>query len=315
MNQPYSEGKVYIWNYWFLFLLFAVSCNISDSQKATQLAESPKDQKPYFIPVPIAKWSAIQAPCLDISIGNKTFSAELDLGFRGSLTFTKQWIESLSSKTFLRTKTIYGIRGKEYKTKLYQIPVLQIGKMTFLKPILEEEPETFAEDSTFVQEGQKKSPEEPGRLGWELFYNVNLLIDAKNSLIAFCDSFETLANQGYEIKQFTRSPLFLERGLVEFNAETPEGALRFVLDTGATWNMLNFEAGDNQSIDDLMWHEDTIIEYSSLQINGTDFGPVSLHKLPIKIPIQIDAILGMDFFKKHVVFLDFKKKYVYFFKR
>lgn len=307
-----QRQKVHIRKYFFLIFLFATSCNISNNQKITQFEESPRNQKPYFITVPITKWSAIQAPCVDIRIENKTFPVELDLGFRGNLTFTAQWVETLSSKTFLREKSMYGIRGKEYATKLYQIPALEVGKMTFFKPILQEEKEEFTKDSTFVKKGQKQSPKEPGRLGWELFYNVNLLVDAENSLIAFCDSLETLAKQGYEIEQFTRSPLLLERGLVEFNAEIPEGILRCVLDTGATWNMLNCGIEETQSIDDLMWHVDSIVERSSLKINGNDFGPISFHKLPIKIPIRIEAILGMDFFKNHIVFLDFRNKYVYF---
>jgi hypothetical protein len=312
LTDRIQRKKVRIRKYFLLIFLFTTSCNISNNQEITQFEESPRNQKPYFVAAPITKWSTIQAPCLDIRIENKTFSVELDLGFRGDLTFTKQWVETLSSKTFLREKPMYGIRGKEYATKLYQIPALEIGKMTFFKPILQEEKEEFAKDSTFVQNRQEQSPKEPGRLGWELFYNVNLLVDAENSLIAFCDGLETLAKQGYEIQEFTRSPLLLERGLVEFDAETSEGTLRCVLDTGATWNMLNCEIGENKSIDDLMWHVDSIVEYSSLKINGKDFGPISLHKLPIKIPIRIEAILGMDFFKNHILFLDFRNNYVYF---
>lgn len=302
---------MHILKYLLSIFLFITSCNISNKD-IPKCEKCPQPQKPYFITAPITKWSATQAPCLDILIEKKRISVELDLGFRGNVTFTKQWVDSLSSKTFLREKTMYGIRGKEYATNLYQVPALEIGKMTFLKPILQEEEEIFAKDSTFVQKGQKESPKEPGRVGWELFSNVNLLVDAKNSLIAFCDSLDTLEMHGYKVEEFTCSPLLLQRGLVEVEVEIPEGMVRCVLDTGSTWNMLNCESEPKQSIDDLIWKEDNIVEYSSLKINENDFGPISFHKLPIKIPIRVEAILGMDFFKNHIVFLDFKKKFIYF---
>lgn len=301
-----------IQKYLILALVLASGCNISHKQEVTKLEELPTHQKPYYIKAPIAKWSSIQSPCIDVAIENKTFSMELDLGFRGNLTFTKPYVDTISSKTFLKEKLMYGIRGKEYVTKLYQIPTLQIGKMTFLKPVLQEEKEDFIRDATFVPDGQKRSPRDPGRLGWQLFCKVNLLVDSKNSLIAFCDSIETLGKQGYEVKQFIDVPLFLERGLIEFDAKTPEGNLRCALDTGATWNMLNCEGKEEKTIDDMIWDPSNVIEYSSISINGKDFGPISFHKLPIKIPIRIEAILGADFFKNHIVFLDFNKKRIYF---
>jgi hypothetical protein len=300
--------------FFYFFLLFSVSCNISHKKQIPRSTESSNRQKPYYIAVPITKRSSIRAPCLDVCIENSIFSVELDLGYQGNLTFTKEYSDTLHSKAFLREKTMYGIKGKEYPTKIYQVPALQIGKMTFLKPTIQEEEKDFSTDATFVHTGQQTSPCQPGRLGWELFYNVNLLVDSKNSLIAFCDGLETLKKHGYKIEEFTCTPLLLERGLIEFYAETSEGLLRCVVDTASTWNILNRNADEESSIENLMWNPDNIIEYSSFRINQKNFSPLVFHRLPIRIPIRIDAILGMDFFDNHLIFLDFKKKYIYFLK-
>jgi hypothetical protein len=163
-----------------------------------------------------------------------------------------------------------------------------------------------------VENGGEPSPSEPGRLGWELFYDVNLLVDIKNSKIAICDSLDTLKKQGYAIETFVRTPLILKQGLVEFEAKTPEGILVCMLDTGSTYNLLDSEVAEGKSIERAIWDSDNFLEYSSFQIDGCDFGPVAFRRFPLRLPIHIEAILGMEFFRDHLVFLDFSEGYVYF---
>ncbi len=88
-----------------------------------------------------------------------------------------------------------------------------------------------------------------------------------------------------------------------------------MLDTGATWNMFNSKIGETHSLDEMIWDDKNIFQYSSLQVNGKDLGPIIFHRAPINIPIQIDAILGMEFFEDNIVFLDFSKRTAYFYKK
>ena len=184
--------------------------------------------------------------------------------------------------------------------------------MSFLNPILQQGTGEFIKDSTFIQNGGEPSIRPPGRLGWELFYKVNLLIDIQNSQIAFCDSLDTLQSKGYSVAFFTKTPLLIDRGLVEFQAETSEGTLRCMLDTGTTWNMLNKEVSEEQSIDKAIWDPKSVIDCSVFKIGGKDLGPINFHQIPLKAPIQIDAILGMEFFQQNLVFLDFRQGFAYF---
>ena len=209
---------------------------------------------------------------------------------------------------------MHGIRGKEYPINLYQVPKLKIDKMAFIHPTVQEENVEFEKDAVFLREGSTHSPQEPGRLGWELFYHSNLLIDVKNSQIAFCDGLNTLTKQGYPVQDFIFAHLLLERGLVEFEAETPDGILRCTLDTGATWNMLNTEIDEGKPLEQVMWEPNRVREYPFFKASGKELGPLSFHTVPIKLPIHIEAILGMEFFRDHLVFLDFEKKQLYFYK-
>lgn len=271
--------------------------------------------KPYFVPVSISKFSSIQAPCLDVQIGNETFSMELDLGMRGALSISTAYIDRVISKQFVEDQPRYGFRGKEYQTNFYQISDISIGDMFFIRPILQESCEEFCNDSVIIKKGNTPSPREHGRLGWELFYNVNLLIDIKKSQIAFCDSINTLKKQGYPVGDFVKAPLLIERGLIEFETQVSERSFCCLLDTGCTKNLVNSEAEEGKSIEDIIFDPNYVVEYPSFKISETEFGPIKFHRIPIKMPIQIDMVLGMEFFENFLVFIDFSNRHVYFSKQ
>ena len=294
-----------------LLLFFAFGCSALREQNVTSKEQSVKSEKEvFFVSVPIAKFSSFECPCVNIEIEGKEFLAKLDLGFQGDLAIAKEPLTRISAKTFVKEKSMYGVRGKEYKKKLYRIPKAKIGVMAFSPLMLQEESEEFLKDAQFLQNEEDLSArEEEGALGWELFYNANLLIDMKNSQIAFCDSLDTLKERGYAVERFTKVPLLLERGLVEFEAETPNGPLRCMLDTGSTWNIFNIEFEEQNSS---VWEPENILKFLFFKIGKVDFGPISFHQLPIRVPIPIAAILGVEFFKTHLVFLDFVEKTAYF---
>jgi hypothetical protein len=269
----------------------------------------------YFIPINISKFTAANQPCISAKINDRTVSLMLDLGLRGQFSFSPQFLSGIENKTYLRSKKMYGIRGTEYKEKIFEVPEITIGSMTFSHPNIHECAERFHADATLMKKDDELSTPEPGKAGWELFGNTNLFLDLRNSKIAFCDSLSTLENHGYKITNFTKTPLLLERGLVEFEIETPQGCLRCMLDTGATWNILNTEIEEGRSIEQVMRESSNILEYLSFKIGTQDFGPIAFHCMPIKIPIHIEAILGMEFFEDHLVFLDFADNYVYFLKK
>jgi hypothetical protein len=235
----------------------------------------------------------------------------LDLGFRGHVSITSGQINDISCKTSLGEQVMYGARGKSYNKKTYEIPSIKIGAIKFSSLILQEDSLECRNDATFHENKTKILPShEPGRVGWELFVNTCLFIDAHNSKIAFCDSFETFKKKERGIDTFVKAPLLLERGLVEFDCLTPKGSVRCVLDTGSTWNVLN--EGNEEISEQALWLPDNIVQYPFFQIEGSDFGPIAFHRMSIRIPIRIEAILGMEFIKNHRIFLDFANKSIYF---
>jgi hypothetical protein len=207
-------------------------------------------------------------------------------------------------------QTMYGIRGKEYLNTLYEIPKIGIGRMDFSNPILQSESRDFLIDAVFRKGNKKPLPRDPGRLGWCLFRDSNLLVDIQKEKIVFCDSQENLQQHGYFLHDWIEAPMLLERGLVEFEVMTPEGGLRCMLDTGSTYNLLNVSS--EQTIDQAIWDLENVIVYPWIKIGSQDLGSLEFHSVPISLPVPIEAILGMDFFSAHVVFLDFVNERILF---
>ena len=291
-------------------VIFALIALLMGSCSVTQKQTAALKKNTYFIQAPITKLSSIQSPCIDVEIDSKRFSMELDLGFRGDLSISE--VDHLTKKSFIFERLVHGIRGKQYPVKVYRIPKATIGKMTFITPNLEKENRAFIQDSTFVASGGSPSPREEGRIGWQLFRKVNLLIDMKNARIAFCDSLDTLEKEGYLIEKFTKTPLILDNGLVQIIGDGPEGTLHCMLDTGATWNILNRAIGPDQSLDEALWKPENILELSCFKIAEEDFGPLNFRQMPIHLPFLVDAILGVEFFEKTTVYLDFVRGFAYF---
>ena len=253
----------------------------------------------YFFPIAISKFTRADSPCIQINVNHVAVSAMLDLGFCGQFAFSSELLSRITEKKYLRIEKMYGVRGNSYDENLYEIPSIQIGPMSFSHPILHEYSEQFHQDSTLARNEGELSKAEPGKVGWELFGNTNLFLDLGNSKIAFCDSLSTLETQGYQIANFIKTPLFIDRGVLEFEATLSDGPLLCMLDTGATCSILNTDLVGDASVDLAVKDPDNRLNCAVFQIDCKDFGPIAFHRIPINIPIRIEAILGMDFFREH----------------
>lgn len=301
---------------WFVCAIVLFS---SCSQKQEEVdifinKKSCENASSYYVEIPITHFSSIQSPCFHLDWEDKTIPVELDLGFSGDLTCPSSLIDCIQSKTPIGIENRYGIRGKKYATNMYVIPHIKIGSVLFLNLTLQSEDKAFLKDSVFVKNGEEPSSKDPGRAGWKLFYNSNLMLDVPHSKMAFADRLETLQTHGYEISEFIQMPLHIERGFIEFYAVTPEGPLRCILDSGSTWNLLNHHKKE-QSLDQAIWDAENEVNSPSFKLLDQECGPIVFHQVPIEFPIHIEAILGMDFLRNHVVFLQFSEEKIYVSKR
>jgi hypothetical protein len=68
---------------------------------------------------------------------------------------------------------------------------------------------------------------------------------------------------------------------------------------------------EGRTMEEVMWEPSNILEYPSFVVGSREFGPIEFHRVPIKIPIRVEAILGMEFFDNYLVFIDFSEKQIY----
>jgi hypothetical protein len=156
----------------------------------------------YFEPVEITEFFS-QIPCVDIRIGGKTVTTKVDLGFCGDISLPGELIQDLGDKSFIRRTSHFGIRGKMYYSDVYKLPKIMIGKMALFQVKAQETNPEFEKDATVLRGAETSLTCSLGRIGWPLFHNFNFFLDCENSLIAFCDSLDTLKKQGYPVDSFS----------------------------------------------------------------------------------------------------------------
>jgi hypothetical protein len=191
----------------------------------------------------------------------------------------------------------------------------------------------FEKDTILMKKEESSPVSHLGRIGWPIFHNFNFFFDCDNALIAFCDSLDTLKRQGYPVDSFIETQLLLDRNLIEFEVMTEKGPLRCILDTGSTKNILNKEiegGSPNHMIfnpdnvdqhpvstdaksDQMVFDSNDIYDVEVFKIGKKDFGAVTFQK--IKTPLEIDAIIGMEFLDSKLVFIDFPNHKIYFYEK
>lgn len=283
--------------HWILLslLFFFGGCNPPKEKKTDNVA--------FFLEADISKYTQKGIPCVNAKIEDAEISVELDLGFSGCLNTSAMLMNRLKNKEYSHVRPIYGIRGKKYDQNVHYIKQLGIGQIHFSGKLFAEDgySEIFHRDA--VISGTPSSLENDGKIGWYLFASSGLLMDLKKGKIACADSLETVKKHGYFQDSYGTSPLSLERDLVEINIANSQRSMRCVLDTGASHTILHREVE--------IFDPNLVEIQSDFSLGKYKLNPLAFRPYPIRLPISIDAILGMDFFMDHIVFLDFKNSTIY----
>ena len=254
-------------------------------------------------------------PVLEVEIENKKIPVILDLGFSGYTVFDNLFVHGMSDKQFLRQSWKYGFRGIKRYHDVYRIPKMRIGDLTYTNLEVNERDPAFNEESTVFLDKEKFVPDPfvlGGEIGWMLFNNLILFLDMKQSKMVVCGSLEKFEKAEHSLKSYTKTPLMMDRDLVEIETVTSHGVVKCLLDTGCTCNFINTGHSTDEPLERIVRNESGFTTLTSFKIGEHDFGPVSFRPLPIQLPINIQAILGMEFFDQHRVLIDFKNRQAYF---
>ena len=272
-----------------------------------------KNNEPYDVAFPIEFLPNSGLPTTKTKIEGKVYPLMVDLGGACTIALNKRLLENMK-KEFIRTKRIIDIKGNSYETALYLVPEIKVGQMKAVDLLVYEENDDFLTKGSIMSKTKTEIPEKRelcGRIGIDLFKNnTNLFLDFKNSIMYGCDKIAYRNRDGYNIKKMTKTNFKLEEspGIV-LEIETEHGVKNFILDTGASRNIMKPSSLGDDGLESKQFSLYTI---SQFVIGDRDFGAQQFFLFEMSPRFKnIDGILGMDFFKTHILYIDFKSSNIH----
>jgi hypothetical protein len=258
-----------------------------------------------FARIPV-KFTSSLTPYTEIEIEKKKYYLIVDLGSDSELGIKTEVLEKIGKK-FLGKTHWYDIKGKEYESSRYQIPKMKIGKVQINNAKAHD---GYTAEAGHIW-GEKKYAEDEisGTFGKSLLgISRHLLLDLNNSAFFIFrkrEDLKHLRKEGYLLENLVELPFDGAKNRVVFLVDTDMGQKRFLLDTGASISIIRptFITAEER---DEMQHSRMTITFSKFVIAGHDFGEIDLHAYDVPDKFEdVDGFLGMDFCKKHVIYLDF----------
>lgn len=244
---------------------------------------------------------------ISLEIEGKKYSCLLDTGSSHFFDLKLKHLQKITHKERLGTKNHIGFRGKSYLVENYRFPEVKMPNLVMNGLVGCEESIDFLKDSAFSRDSMARWIQFKDRLelwltdgsvGWRMLRGGCPLFDLTNMHLCFAKDLPTLIHEaGYSLEGYSTVPFELANCGIVLTAETQVGIKRLMLDTGATHSILRGKG--NESLD------------SSLIIAGQDFGRWRFRFLDLTDLFDCDGVLGIDFFLKHKICLDFPHKRAY----
>lgn len=249
-------------------------------------------------------------PYAEVEIEGQKYFLEIDLGANCDVCLHTDVLEKISKKRFVGKTYWYDIKGNEYESSKYAIPKIQMGKVQIGTPPVEEEDPKFSHNSNIWNPPEACDRITSGRIGSKMAQKAHLLLDFNNSvffLVRNREGLKKLAREGYCIENLLEIPFYSMKGLIMFSIDTDAGKKRFLLDTGASTSIIKPTSVTEEELRE-MHKRPTFMTTSKFVMGDHDFGQMDLLFYDFADEFKdIDGFLGMDFCKKHVIYLDFKE--------
>jgi hypothetical protein len=274
---------------------------------------APLCQKRPYLKIPLT-FSLTGRPCIRSIIEGNSYLLELDTGASHIFTLNDECLNKIKKKKSGSQIKWYDIKDNEYLSGTYNVKQINVSNVKFFDPPVREEKKEFIFDGAYLS-SEEKSLEEmdldlkdwdevSGRIGADALRIADyLIIDfQKHSIIPVRDIEKAKKAFCLNLETFTVVPLEDIYPCFVVKVKTDFGLKTFALDTGAWRTVLSLPA------DDFLNHQ--IVESNQFIFGDTDFGKTSLYLFKFPSHFESDGVLGRDFFRKHVVCLDFKNKRV-----
>lgn len=225
-------------------------------------------------------------PLITGELQGKTCTLGLSIGSRFTLFLPKETLDTVDKQPQGVGKWC-GISGSKHEASSYLIPKLKVGNLK-LNNIL----------------AYESNDEDYGILGGFLGEKFNLLVDFSHDRVIACDTFSKLESKKHADKNWIPVPFEMHQGGIVLQVDTDFGPRKFVLSTGFMITYLRSSLIPSNNPFPFI--------SSRLVFSGQQFGNITFE--PIELPEgldEIDGFIGMDFLKRHAVYLDYVHKIAY----
>ncbi|MGE5196268.1 MAG: hypothetical protein ACM3JI_02935 [Anaerolineae bacterium] len=253
-------------------------------------------------------------PAITAVIEKQTYLLKFDLGSKFSLSLDKDILEAVQSKKSYGVAKWRDVKGNFYESPSYIIPRVKIGDLLLIDTIVKQEDDIYKINTTLWNNKENEptpSIQHFGTLGRPLLEKKNLLLDFKNSLMFVSNDIKKLKENGYNLNKSIKVSFQMGRTGIILLVNTDIGTIKLSIDTGSTVSLVRSSIFQNTEINKKE-HGIPIYTTSKFAIGNKDFGNKDLFLYDITSELnEIDGVLGMDFLKKHVVYIDYKNKVLY----
>lgn len=273
----------------------------------------PHPKTSHCVRIPVSFFPFPNNPLIQVTIEKKTYTCLIDTGSSHALDLHKKVLDQIREKEFIKIAQYSDLQGIGYPTPKFHVPTVGLHQNLKLNGMI-----AHQENIDFLTKGTNggnprsfsgKIKERlrmfliDGRIGWPSFEQTTCLFDFQRNSLFLAKDTETLQNEKlFNPEEFIQVPLELSRCGPVLSIQTEWGIKKFLLDTGASYSAYKESAA--QSMDQVRL---------TLNIAGHNYGIWHFWPYPITSDLlsELDGVLGIDFFKTHVICFDFQQGHIY----
>jgi hypothetical protein len=257
-------------------------------------------QEPIRLPLTFVQ----STPVTTITVGGKPVQAIVDSSAGdadGALTLSKEIIENAGGIA-LGKAAMRDAFGHEFAPLRFEMPVVTIDGHTFRNVRVVQA----------LRAANGEAPPVPNVIGKYFLSDYFVVVDYAHALVTLWPP-DTSDPAGIDCGR-VRIPMERteEARLVVSEFTTDAGHLRLAWSTATTFSMLSQTIADRLKLPTVLRGPNSPRFYQprALLAAGQDFGPSEFVVLPLSLPPDFEGLLGSDFFHRHTVCFDYRRRLI-----
>lgn len=282
----------------YIFLMICIlSCSMSKNEN-------------FPCRIPIYYLSCSDSPLVKVNIEGSDYNLKIDLGTNSNFTLKSRVLDHIRDKKWEGKSRHTDIRNNQYESNKYKISPIKLGHLKIEDAIVSEEHEFFIAVGSKPFGSSKSDIDKQlelidGRIGCSVFNSCSCFFDFKHSLFCVSPGFDEI-KKSINWSEGIEANFDYDKELICVEFLTEQGTKRFVLDTGASRSLVNRSS--------FIHANQKKLKIQKLELGSKNLGPWHFYCLDASEKLGADGILGMDFFKRFAVYIDFPNRKLFLLK-